>query len=256
MLPLVNLRMQNASITSRIKKWIIPCVVVIPILCFTLGAAYFLHMVSKPYRTEASDVIVVFRGREAGTRAAYQLVEKGLAPALIVSPATSRQLALFDRNYDAVDKINHVQEANARTTFENALYTSKLIQDHGYRKGILVTSWDHMPRSYLLLKVMLRGTKCQVTPYMVGTAKINATNWFRHRMGWKMAYNELVETWGSLIELVLYHAAGHIPRNTPGSSGIIKQIKRIMLFDLKQAALESALHDVHGVAHRGPYPST
>jgi uncharacterized SAM-binding protein YcdF (DUF218 family) len=52
-----------------------------------------------------------------------------------------------------------IQEDQATTTFENALYTSRIIKAHRYQSVILVTSDYHMPRSLALLQLFLAGER-------------------------------------------------------------------------------------------------
>jgi uncharacterized SAM-binding protein YcdF (DUF218 family) len=72
-----------------------------------------------------------------------------------------------------------------RTTFENALYTSTIVKKNIFWSVILVTPWDHMRRSSILLKMMLVGAGTIITPHSVRTGPINLGNWFQYKMGWK-----------------------------------------------------------------------
>ena len=72
-----------------------------------------------------------------------------------------------------------------------------------------------MPRSYLLLKAMIGGSEV-IQPHPIATGNVDQTNWYRHRTGWKMVYNEMVEFWGSLIELARYKVSGELPEQVPG----------------------------------------
>jgi hypothetical protein len=179
-----------------------------------------------------SDLIVVFEGRADRPRAAYKLADQGYAPAMLISPANERKLENYDRRYQPHKTINKVLETKARTTFENAFYTKKAIKAKNLESIILVTSWNHIPRSYLMLKLMLFSTQPHIFRYPVATGQLNQQNWYCHTIGWKMVYNEMLETWGSLIEWAgyLYHQDPLYRR--PNQSEILGRIKKALLFNI------------------------
>lgn len=125
-----------------------------------------------------------------------------------------------------------IVEDKSRTTLENAVYTKRILDDHKFRSAILVTSWDHMPRSFFLLKVMILGRGASIQPLMVATGRLDGTNWYRYKTGWKMLYNEMVEFWGSLLELVRYSLSGELPEKAPGKSSLAGRLKQFLLFDV------------------------
>jgi uncharacterized SAM-binding protein YcdF (DUF218 family) len=193
---------------------------------------FFLYILNHDATLQKADLITVFGGREGRTREAYKLVEQGYAENLMISPANIKQLQIFDRHYGTGIEFKKIIEKKARTTFENALYLKRTISNAGYKSLILVTSWDHIPRSFLLLKIMLFNSDVQIFPYTVTTGKLNRDNWYRYGIGWKMVCNEMIEVWGSLVELIRYHVIGKLPETRPGKKGTLNRIKNMLRFEM------------------------
>ena len=186
-----------------------------------------------------ADLIVSFQGRDGRTRTAYELADRGYAPALVISPATESQLKIHDRIFGFEKPVRRIIEPRARTTFENALYTAQIMQRHDLNSVILVTSWDHMPRSCLLLRIMCFGSDITIQPNAVATGRLNRHNWHRHLIGWKMVYNEMVQCWGSLMELAKYKISGRVSSTAPGKTGMLTGLKKLLLFEIDPDSLNT-----------------
>lgn len=206
-------------------------------LVLLLQGLFFILFISREPRLESADLIVVFEGRCDRARKAYALADDNYAPVLVVSPATPGKLEKYDRWFKPKSKVDRIIEKNARTTFENALYSGRIVKNNHFSEVILVTSWDHMPRSYLLLKIELLNTDIRINPYPVATGKLNRGNWYRHPAGWKMIYNEMIEIWGSLIELAKYRTTGRLSEIEIGKTGFMNRIKNVLLFKIDQQVL-------------------
>ena len=117
----------------------------------------------------------------------------------MLSPATDTFQRQCDRKYGLKDTVAHIPEDQATTTFENALYISRIIKANQYKTVILVTSDYHMPRSLALLRLFLAGTGVRIHAHLVygssGAVAVNATLL-------KLVYNEMVEFWGSLFDML------------------------------------------------------
>jgi uncharacterized SAM-binding protein YcdF (DUF218 family) len=212
--------------------------VTLPVVLLGLEAGYFARMLSYEADLGKADLIVAFEGREDRAGEAYRLLERSYAPALVISPATERTLQIYEKKFVPSHPFGRIVEDKSRTTLENAVHTKAILHDHEFRSAILVTSWDHMPRSYFLLKVMLLGSDVSVQPSMVATGGFNATNWYRYKTGWKMVYNEMVEFWGSMVELAKYRLSGDLPAEAPGKSGLAGRLKLFLLFDVDPTSLQ------------------
>jgi len=53
-----------------------------------------------------------------------------------------------------------------------------------------------------------------------------------------MVHNEMVEFWGSLVELVRYRISGELPAEAPGKSGLAYRLKQILLFKIDYRSLQ------------------
>jgi hypothetical protein len=95
-----------------------------------------------------------------------------------------------------------------------------------------------MPRSYFLLKVLTLGIGMKIQPQMVPTGKLYQGNWYRYGLGWKMVYNEMVEFWGSMTELMKFALTGELPEEAPGKSSLGGRLKQLLLFDVDPKSLQ------------------
>ena len=182
-------------------------------------------------------MIVAFEGSYSRVRMAYRLADQAYAPTLVISPASASRLSQYDHSYRPTRRFNKIIEDKARTTFENALYTRKIIKQNGFKTVNLVTSWNHMPRAYLLLKLLLAGSGTRVKPNSVATGKLDQENWFRTIIGWKMIYNEILKTWGSLFEMAQYGLDGQVSITEPGKTNLFIGLKKILLLKIDPLVL-------------------
>ncbi len=89
-----------------------------------------------------------------------------------------------------------ISEPYAATTYENAHYVSQIIREHGFDSVILVTSWYHMPRSYLLLRLHLLGSGAKIISCAVGQRPSALSGLIKSRF----VRGEFIKFWGSLAE--------------------------------------------------------
>ncbi|MBN1105623.1 MAG: hypothetical protein JXL84_19600, partial [Deltaproteobacteria bacterium] len=71
----------------------------------------------------------------------------------------------------------------------------------------------------------------------VATGSLDRSNWYRHKLGWKMVYNEMVEFWGSLLEYTLYRIKGRFAEGVPGKSSFLGRLKQFLLFEIDRKLL-------------------
>ena len=179
-----------------------------------------------------ADLVIAFEGNDKRVYAAYHLMDFSYAPILVISPASLDKIKEYDRKYQPRMNFERILEKKAKTTFENAFYTKEIIKEKRYNNVILVTSWDHLPRSYLLLKMMLIGTDVRIQVYGVPTGELDRTNWFKYADGWKMVYNEMAETYGSLVQMVDYFIDGKTSGMESKKSAFWGGIKKALLFEI------------------------
>jgi hypothetical protein len=156
----------------------------------------------------SSDAILIFKGTQKRTEVGYHLANLGLAPRIVLSPATNNERQQYDRTYTLKNRVSHIPEEQATSTFENALFTSRIIKAYQLKSVILVTSDYHMPRSLALLRLFLMGTNVRVRIYQVEGREL-FTNTLSYDIALlKLAYNEMVKCWGSLFEYAAWYYSG------------------------------------------------
>jgi hypothetical protein len=196
-------------------------------------SGWFYFVLQKVPESETADLIVVFGGAHARIAKGYGLANLELAPFMIVSPASAEGLKRFDKTYRLKSKYRYLIENRAETTFQNALLVAELVRGHEARSAILVTDDYHMPRSWFLLKLMLMGSGVAVRPWQVKVGRFS-----RNPLAWpcllkKRVYNEMVELWGSVTEMVHYSVSGRLPEKRLKSNKAISRVRSILLFDIR-----------------------
>lgn len=196
--------------------------------------AFFLKMADPDPALQKADLIVVFTGEDGRVEQGFRLAGQGYSSRLVVSSATPRRVKYYLNKTGGNTNFKTIIEDKSRTTFENALFTWKIIAQHGIRSVILVTSWDHMPRSYLLLKILSLGSGLQIQCCGVPTGPVNEGNWRRSALGWKRAHNEMIEFWGSLYEFAQYSIRGSLPEEPPNRCSIMVLFRYALLFQVER----------------------
>jgi hypothetical protein len=203
-------------------------------------AVFFYYIFTNEKPLEKADLLVAFQGSSDRANEVYKLIDGNYASNLVISPANNQQLKAYESKFSPSQSFGRIVENKARTTFENAVYTQRIIESNNFKSVILVTSWYHMPRSYVLLKTMLIGSHIHIQPHKVDTGTLNHENWYRHIVGWKMVYNEMVELWGSALEYLRYRINGNLSEKVPGRSGFMGWLKQLLLFKIDHKSLLSA----------------
>lgn len=209
----------------------------IPGFLLIAQAALFLTILLDDDPLTKADLVAVFAGSAERVKAAYDLIDSSYARNLVISPASEGMLDRFERTYRPAEPFTRIMEKQARTTFENALHTEEIAARHNLKSIILVTSWYHMPRALILLRLTSIGSGRDTQPFGVATGTISLANWYRHGVGWKMVYNEMLECWGSLLELVRYRWTGRLPEKAPDPSAIVRLLKKALLFEIDDRSL-------------------
>jgi len=145
-------------------------------------AIYFVAVLGGVNNLAPSEAIVVFRGNQARIAAGYALARQGVAPLIMVSPASERQRRGWDRRYGLPENVGHLEETQARTTMENARQAARIIREEGLKSVTLVTSDYHMPRSLGLLKLFLWGQGVEIRPFKVRPAGVRPSGYRMFRM--------------------------------------------------------------------------
>ncbi|NLZ18315.1 MAG: YdcF family protein [Desulfobulbaceae bacterium] len=193
-------------------------------------AAFFSYILLRVEPVpEKSGAIVVFLGDARRIEAGVDLLKKGNAPQLILSPTPQHVV----RRLPAELAQQLIKEDKARTTFENALYTSRLARSHNIHSLVLVTSDYHMPRSYFLLQALLLGQNTSIYRYPVQSGRTNSSVFPpRSTRDAKILYNEMVELWGSLGEWLAYSIKGDVPAKNAPPNKYLRMLRQALLFDV------------------------
>lgn len=220
-----------------VMRWLLRMLVASGSLFVVLMAvqgAYWYRTLTAPFEIRQAEAVVVFLGGPGRIRKGYDLANQGMAPLLSLSPATERRIQSLDKRFAGTGKPPvHMVEDRATTTFENALLTGRLIEAHGIKHCLLVTERFHMPRSLLLLRMVLAGKGVRIDP-----APVEAKPYAVSPLRWsvreqKRAYNEMIEFWGSLVEVINYKATGQLPEPGQAESGIIKYLRDALLLEIR-----------------------
>ncbi len=196
----------------------------------TAEAAFFTFILLRVEPVpEKSGAIAVFLGDAYRIGTGIDLLSTGYASRLILSPTPRHYL----RSQPPAVTQAVIREDQARTTFENALYTSRLARSHGIRSLILVTSDYHMPRSYLLMKALLLEQNVPVYRYPVRSSKTKEPFFPpRSKRDAKILYNEMVELWGSFGEWAVYCIRGDVPAKNEPPNKYLHRLRQALLFDV------------------------
>jgi hypothetical protein len=175
-------------------------------------------------------LIAVFNGANDRIAKGFELANQNIAPSLMISPASAEELNLFDQLYRSNNNFEFLFENQAQTTFQNVLFVFHSMNKIGSKSVVLVTSDYHMPRSYLLLKVQFSGTGKVIFTYVVDSIPYanNPLKWSSVQR--KQNLIEMVDFWGSIIELVQYKVVGELPEKPLKDNKIIAFLRRSIYF--------------------------
>jgi uncharacterized SAM-binding protein YcdF (DUF218 family) len=200
---------------------------------FVVEGLYFLWVGHLSSDKGKYDAVVVFGGSRKRIELAYELARNGVASKLIISPASRGLIARYEKLYGSPGKAAYILEEKADTTFRNAYFTAQIVKKHHLQSVLLVTSDYHMPRSFFFLKMCAFTTGCRVGVYKMDTRPTDPIS-RRHRLlRLKLAYNEMVQLWGSLLESGLFYLNGPDKWLKKRSSGMSKWLRDILLFDIQ-----------------------
>ena len=188
---------------NRLKKYVGRFLCFIGVI-LAAQAVYFYHIQSANPELKKSDIIAILPAAEDRIKAGYELAKLEYAPNLtIVGVSKVDQMA--DTRYSGFPpNVRRVFTDKSRSTFEDALNIKNLVNGHDFKSVTLVTSCYHMPRAYLLLKILLAGSGIRVE--RCGTTEDQAPNfsWTRAFAGSKTILIEMMKFWGSCFEMLTH----------------------------------------------------
>ena len=220
---------------SKGTKIIITIIAILAGLLLT-EAGYFFWVFSRavviPKNLE-TDAVIVFNGKSSRVAAGHEIVQSLNTLYLVISPALKSQLAKYEKKYKRPPNVQYIEEPLARTTLENAVRTQRIVEGHGLKSIVLVTSAYHMPRSLALMNLCMLGNAKDVKIYCapVGVER-NLSGYFKTSKAVKTVYNEMARFWGSLVELGFFKIRGKLPEMNPKDLRFVKALKSVLLFDV------------------------
>ena len=199
---------------------------------FAMEFVWFYFVLLKAPENGETDLIAVFNGSHRRIINGYALANQGLAPFMIISPASVERLKYLDKTYRSASRFQYLVEKRAWTTFQNAWWVAESIRSHELHSVLLVTDSYHMPRSYMLLKLELMGNGVVVRPRPVEGGRFS-----RNPLAWsglqkKRVYNEMVELWGSVAEMVHHLLTGRFHEKGLKPSKVVTLLRYVLLFDI------------------------
>jgi uncharacterized SAM-binding protein YcdF (DUF218 family) len=216
-----------------LRKKFIKSLFIFFVICFVLilaQALWFFYVFNRNGQITKADLIAVFAGGDGRIKAGYELSHAGYAPCLMISPATPEKIASYNSKNGHPAPGQLLMEERARTTFENAVFTKQLIENHGFKSIMLVTSFFHQPRSYFLLRSQLIGMDIDIRMHHVSWRGLDRTNWLKSKEGLQIIYDEMIKFWASCLELVYYKLSGRLPEQSPKDIPFLKKLKFALLF--------------------------
>ena len=142
----------------RLRRFLFGVVLLISLALLTIfGSAYYL---SPQDQLTKADAIVVISGGQTRTRAerGIELYKQGWAPKLVFSgaaldsgPSNAHEMRLQALRAGVPDEAI-LSDEDARTTYENAVNTKRMLEENDVRSLILVTSPYHQRRANMTFR--------------------------------------------------------------------------------------------------------
>ncbi|MDR0591178.1 MAG: YdcF family protein [Candidatus Nomurabacteria bacterium] len=148
---------------------------------------------------DKADAVVVVSGGDTNSRvsAAVQLYKNGLVGKVIVSGAAADKLGPSNaetmRHYalkSGVPSGDIIMESEAMNTEQNATFSARIIESHGWKKVVVVTSPYHQRRTGLEFKRAL-GENTQVLNHPAEVDGAWSKLWWMTPLGWWLALSEV-----------------------------------------------------------------
>ncbi|EDP68066.1 hypothetical protein CAT7_00865 [Carnobacterium sp. AT7] len=135
------------------KRSIIFIGVVIVFMCLVIGVSYpiIINNLIIDEGPVQSDVIIVPEGQEyVRAYRAAELLHEGFSTSgqIIVSPIDKATVQGYKEFWVSQEQI--IPETKATSTYENAVITLRMMEEHGFDSAIIVSSDYHMRRTKLI----------------------------------------------------------------------------------------------------------
>ena len=190
---------------KKLRRWTIISFFILITITF-LQTIYTLYIFLEDNSLQPADAVIVFAGNLNRIETGYKIVNEGYADSLIVSPEVPENIAEYNKRFKLRQTTVTIIEDHATSTFENALYTGKLVEANNFRNVILVTSDYHMPRSYLIMR-LLTSPGVRIQRYSTYQINESESSWRRLIQKWRLLVFEMVQFYGTLVQAGIYPLA-------------------------------------------------
>lgn len=174
----------------KILKALFSLLVIVLLVVTALFVDFTYKTFSAKPRSVEVDAIVVLAGGKGRVEEGVRLFREGRAHWLFlvgVDPSVRKSDLYLQRAGDpAPERV--VLEKASRNTLENALYGRDLLQAHGVRTVLLITSRYHLKRATLLLRNALP-PQVAIYPHPVDSTNIRQ-NWWHHVGTFRLLFSE------------------------------------------------------------------
>ena len=141
----------------------------------------------------AYDLVLYYTGT-TNIHRAMDMALAGPAPLFISGAVSQQDLWEIQKR---MQNLPISDDPRALTTDQNARDSAPYIRQKGYRRVLLVCSWDHLPRALFLTRFYLMCSGVSIVPY---SSRPVPHGWWHTRRAWI----QLFKFWGSLGRIALH----------------------------------------------------
>jgi len=185
------------------KKSTIVLVLFCAIIISLMVAGRFLTVDEQPQK---ADVIIILAGDlGARTERGVALWHEGYAPYIIVSGGnvyhnTNIGELMAEHAVElGVPRQFIIVEPRAHTTFQNAVYSKEVMQQHDFNSAIIVSSDYHMKRVRFIFRKVFTSDITQLTFCSVGDVEFSPDYWWTNNQSIMIVVNEYLRLIGYVL---------------------------------------------------------
>jgi uncharacterized SAM-binding protein YcdF (DUF218 family) len=161
---------------------------------FLAQGAYFAWVILLPAETPARcDLFAVFGGVPERIERGIGLARGMDAAAFVISDSNAAEVRGYFRAYGLPGKAKILLEPRARHTVQNAEFVANLARSQRVQTLVIATSWYHVPRAALLMRLALAGSGIETRA--IATETVPAKPWSDPYF-----WLEIPKFWGSLFQ--------------------------------------------------------
>ena len=170
---------------KRLVLYIMGFMALLPVLC--LLARPLLVVDESPKK---ADVMIVLSGDVGRLEKAADLYKDGYAKYVILSKANTKGAYIQDAIKLGIPQDKLILEEKATSTYENALYSKSLMEQHGFNTALVISSDYHMRRTQLTFNKVFKKTDFKIT-YVA--SKRNNQFWLSDNKNIKYSMREYIK---------------------------------------------------------------